>query len=200
MNFDNPNVVWTTKLTLKEDRNRLNGHKSCFVLLTGLSGAGKSTIASEVDRVLFQLKIRSYVLDGDNLRHGLNKNLGFSPEDRRENVIRAAEVGKLFVDAGIITLAALISPYKSLRDEIRSYFKTDEYIEVFIDCPLDECERRDVKGLYKKARAGQISNFTGISERYEAPIKPDIVIDSNLQNINESANQIIKFLKKENYI
>lgn len=162
----------------KSDRRKLNNHKSCVIWLTGLSGSGKSTIASLLDRELYNRSIRSYVIDGDILRQGLTSDLGFSDQDRKENMRRVGEVARLFVDAGIMVIVALISPFREERNQLKELFAEDEFIEVFVDCPLSECERRDPKGLYKKARQGLIPQFTGISSPYEPPDSPDLIIDT----------------------
>ena len=194
------NVVWHhTKIT-KEDRRRLNGHKSCVLWFTGLSGAGKSTLANEVERELFERRIRSYVLDGDNIRHGLNKNLAFSPEDRMENIRRIGEVSKLFVDAGLFTLTAFISPYRKDRDTVRAMFEEGEFIEIYVKCAVEVCEDRDPKGLYKKARAGEIKEFTGISAPYEEPDAPEIVIETDKQSLEESVAQVVDYLQENGYL
>ncbi|MDD9269941.1 adenylylsulfate kinase [Bacillus sp. 3255] len=176
------------------DRQLMNGHKSCVLWFTGLSGAGKSSLAYELESILFQLGVRTYVLDGDNLRHGVNGNLGFSAEDRSENIRRTAEIAKLMVDAGMITLVALISPYRVDRDMARSLFAPGEFMEVYVDCPLHVCEQRDPKGLYVKARSGSISEFTGISAPYEPPLQPEIVIASHQQPLGESTSSILDYL------
>ncbi|MEI7028404.1 adenylyl-sulfate kinase [Paenibacillus sp. y28] len=194
------NIKWQTNTITKTDRQLLNGHKSCVLWFTGLSGSGKSTLANEVEKQLYAANIRTYILDGDNVRHGLNNNLGFSPEDRKENVRRISEVCKLFVDAGLFVLSAFISPYKEDRDSARHLFNESEFIEVFVKCDLDICEARDVKGMYKKARAGEIKEFTGISAPYEAPVKPELVIETDKQTIEDSVQQIISYLKQNHYI
>ncbi|TMM59127.1 adenylyl-sulfate kinase [Maribacter algarum] len=160
----------------RAQRRELNGHGSFLVLFTGLSGSGKSTVANTLEKLLFELKIKTYVLDGDNIRRGINQNLGFSPEDRSENNRRIAEISKLFIDAGCVVLAAFVSPYKKDRENIKQTVGADDFFEVFVNTSIEECERRDTKGLYKKARAGEITNMTGISAPYETPENPDIVI------------------------
>ncbi|NOV04254.1 adenylyl-sulfate kinase [Paenibacillus planticolens] len=187
-------IQWQPSNISKKDRHLLNSHKSCVLWLTGLSGSGKSTLAYEMDRLLYNQNVRSYVLDGDNLRHGLNGNLGFSPEDRSENIRRTAEAAKLLVDAGMIAIVALISPYRADREQARSLFSEGEFIEVYVDCPLHICEERDPKGLYMKARAGVIPNFTGITAPYEQPFSPEIVISSNRQSLQASASRIYDYL------
>jgi adenylylsulfate kinase len=161
-----------------------------------LSGAGKSTLAIALEKELYDFGIRSYVLDGDNIRHGLNKNLGFSPEDRKENIRRIGEVAKLFVDAGLFALSAFISPYREDRQMVRERFVPGEFIEVYVKCPLEVCERRDPKGLYKKARKGEIQNFTGISAPYEEPLNPEIIVETDKQTLEQSVQQIIGYLKE----
>ncbi|MCF6093259.1 adenylyl-sulfate kinase [Microaerobacter geothermalis] len=189
------NLVWHDSSVKKEDRHRLNGHRSGVIWFTGLSGSGKSTLANAVDRELYKHNIRSYVLDGDNIRHGLNRNLGFSPEDRQENIRRIGEVSKLFVDAGLFVLTAFISPYRNDREMVRRLLNNDEFIEVYVKCSIDECERRDPKGLYEKARKGEIKEFTGISAPYEEPINPEIIIETDKQSLEESVAQVMEYLK-----
>ena len=184
----------------KEDRQRLKGHKSAILWFTGLSGSGKSTLAHTLEEKLFEMGIHTYVLDGDNIRTGLNKDLGFSTKDREENIRRIGEVAKLFVDAGIIVLTAFISPYKKDREFVRNLVEKDEFIEIYVKCPLEICEQRDVKGLYKKARAGIIKNFTGIDDPYEEPENPEIVVETHNENLEESVNKIINYLKEKGYL
>jgi len=187
-------VVWHECLVNRADRNTLNNHKSGLVWFTGLSASGKSTIAHAVEKELHDRGIRTYVLDGDNVRHGLNSNLGFSPEDRKENIRRIGEVAKLMADAGIVVFTAFISPYREDRDTVRTLFEGDHFYEVFVKCSLEECEKRDPKGLYKKARAGIIKNYTGISSPYEEPLAPELVVDTEHLTIEESVSQVIDFL------
>ncbi|WP_337098200.1 adenylyl-sulfate kinase [Paenibacillus sp. YIM B09110] len=194
------NIVWQETKISREERYILNTHRSCLLWFTGLSGAGKSTLAIAVEKELHHYGIRSYVLDGDNIRHGLNNNLGFSPADRKENNRRIGEVSKLFVDAGMVTLAAFISPYREDRDMVCKLFPNDEFIEVFVKCPLEVCETRDPKGMYKKARKGEIQEFTGISAPYEEPLSPEIVIESNTQTLEQSVKQVIQYLKQNYYL
>jgi adenylyl-sulfate kinase len=184
----------------RTDRERLNGHKGGVLWFTGLSGSGKSTLANMVEKRLNELGIRSYLLDGDNVRYGLNQDLGFSKVDRSENIRRIAEVSKLFMDAGIIVLSAFISPYKANRQLAREIISNGKFLEIFIQCPLEECERRDPKGLYAKARKGEISQFTGISDPYEAPDNPDIIVFSEKESVEESAERILEYLKLRNLI
>ncbi len=198
----NRNIKWHTPRITKKDRWGSNKHKSALIWITGLSASGKSTIAIELEHRLFQKKIKTFVLDGDNVRHGLNKDLGFSPEDRKENLRRVGEVAKLLVDAGLLTIAAFISPYASDRDSIRELFRGDneEFIEVYLKCDLNVCESRDPKGLYKKARSGEIPVFTGISQRYEAPASPEMVIETDRLSIEESVERLIAYLKEKEII
>ncbi|HJW70250.1 MAG TPA: adenylyl-sulfate kinase [Candidatus Binatia bacterium] len=194
------NIVWHRGAITREDRQQLNGHRGCTVWLTGLSGSGKSTIAVDLEKRLLERGVRTYILDGDNIRHGLNKNLGFSPEDRTENIRRIGEVAKLFSDAGLVALTAFISPYRADRDQVRAIMQPGDFIEVFVDCPVEVCEQRDVKGLYKKARAGEIKEFTGISAPYEAPAKPELVIETSGQSVEKSALQILAYLERQGII
>ena len=183
----------------KEDRYLLNGHRGCVLWLTGLSGAGKSTLAAKLEAELYRRQVRAYVLDGDTIRSGLNNDLGFNPEDRRENIRRIGEVAKLFFDAGFFVLSALISPYRKDRRLARSLFQQGEFLEIYVKCAMAECERRDPKGLYKKARHGIIKNFTGISSPYEAPISPELIIETDQQPLQECVRQIISYLEDHGY-
>jgi len=200
MTLESRNLKWHHSGVSREDRHKLNKHRSCVLWFTGLSGAGKSTLSSAIEKELFRRSIRTYVLDGDNIRLGLNSNLGFSPEDRKENIRRVGEVAKLFVDAGIFVLSAFISPYREDRDMVRSRFSPGEFIEVYVKCTLEECERRDPKGLYKKARAGEIKDFTGISAPYEEPLQPEVVIESDKLSIEDSVDIVINYLRNQNLI
>jgi adenylylsulfate kinase len=191
------NVTWHAHRVTREDRQKLNGHRGAVLWFTGLSGCGKSTIANAVDQLLNEKRVHSFVLDGDNIRMGLNKNLGFSPEDRTENIRRIGEVAKLFADAATIVSTAFISPYKADRDMVRAALPPGEFIEILVQASLDTCESRDPKGLYKKARAGEIKDFTGVSAPYEAPVKPEIVLDSDNKGIEELALQVIGYLKSQ---
>jgi len=184
----------TYKTSIK-DRRKANKHSSFLVWFTGLSGSGKSTIANAVEEELQRLKVKSYTLDGDNLRKGINQDLGFSPKDRKENIRRIAEIANLMIDAGLVVLAAFVSPYKKDRDNIRNIVKDVNFVEIFVNTSIAECERRDVKGLYKKARAGEIENFTGISAPYEAPENPNIEIVTEKETVQEAVNRIIEFIK-----
>lgn len=188
------NVTWHEHKVTKAERFQLAGNKGVVVWLTGLSACGKSTIANHLDHKLHQQGKRSIVLDGDNIRMGLNKNLGFSAEDRAENIRRIGEVAKLFAYSGCITITAFISPYRADRDAVRALLQPGEFIEVLVDASVETCEARDPKGLYKKARAGEIKNFTGISDPYEAPANPELVLDSNSKGIEELTNEILAYL------
>jgi adenylylsulfate kinase len=170
------------------------------VWLTGLSGSGKSTIAVDLEKRLWERGVRAYILDGDNVRHGLNKNLGFSPADRTENIRRIGEVAKLFTEAGVVALTAFISPYRADRDQVRAIMADGDFVEVHIDCPVEVCEQRDVKGLYKKARAGEIKEFTGISAPYEAPEKAELTLNTAGQSVEASSQQILAYLEKQGVI
>jgi len=193
------NIVWHSATITKTDRHRMNGHKSAILWYTGLSGAGKSTLANKVEEKLFEKGFHTYVLDGDNIRHGLNKGLGFTTEDRKENIRRIGEVAKLFVDGGAFVSTAFISPYRSDRDMVRALVPEGEFLEVYIDAPLDVCESRDPKGLYKKARAGEIKHFTGIDDPYAAPENAEIVVKTGEYDLEECATQVIDYLEKNGY-
>ena len=184
----------------KDDRRALNGHGSAILWFTGLPSSGKSTLANEVEKVLIQTQKRTYILDGDNVRMGLCGDLGCSAEDREENIRRIGEVSKLFTDAGVIVLSAFVSPYRADRDKIRDLVDEGEFIEVFVDCPVEECEKRDVKGLYKKAREGIIKGFTGIDDPYEEPTNAEIVIKTSELSIEESTNKILDYLGEKGII
>ncbi len=194
------NIVWHAGQVTRQDRERIAGHRGCTLWLTGLSGSGKSTIAVALEKALWDRGVRAYILDGDNVRHGLNADLGFSPQDRTENIRRIGEVAKLFTDAGVVNLTAFISPYRADRDRVRGLMGEGDFIEVFVDCPLEECERRDVKGLYKKARAGEIPEFTGISAPYEAPEAPEIVIKTAELSEEEGVQVCLDYLERHGYI
>ncbi len=194
------NIVWHQGAVTRGDREKLNGHKGATVWLTGLSGSGKSTIAVDLEKRLWERGVRAYILDGDNVRHGLNKNLGFSPDDRTENIRRIGEVAKLFTDAGMVALTAFISPYRADRDQVRALMGEGDFIEVHVDCPVEVCEQRDVKGLYKKARAGEIKEFTGISAPYEAPSKAELTINTAGQSVEDSAKQIMAYLESKGLV
>ncbi len=194
------NITWHVGDIDREDRERLNGHQSVVLWFTGLSGSGKSTLAHAVENALFERGCRTYVLDGDNIRHGLNKDLGFSPEDREENIRRIGEVANLFVDAGVIALTAFISPYRSDRDKARAIAGEGRFCEIYVQCDLSVCEERDTKGLYKKARAGEIPEFTGISAPYEEPTAAELVVNTGPETIEESAAKVLELLKERGII
>ena len=194
------NITWHDHSVSSDDRKKLKGHKGAVLWFTGLSACGKSTIANTVDHMLHSLGKHTYLLDGDNVRHGLNKNLGFSAEDRTENIRRIGEVAKLFADAGHLVLTAFISPYRADRDAVRELLGEGEFVEVFVDASLETCEKRDPKGLYKKARAGEIKGFTGIDDPYEAPEKPELVLDSDSKGIDELAQEVVNFLDEKGYL
>lgn len=189
------NIHWHKAHVTRDDREKRNGHKAAVLWFTGLSGSGKSTLANAVEKALFEQGCSTYVLDGDNIRHGLNKNLGFSPEDRTENIRRIGEVAKLFNDAGVITATAFISPYRADRDKARE-ISGDSFIEIYAKCALAKCEERDPKGLYKKARAGEIPEFTGISAPYEEPEKAEITVDTGEHDLETCVQQILDYLKQ----
>lgn len=184
----------------KKDRKILNGHKSAILWFTGFSCAGKSTLAYKIEEELFKRGLGAYVLDGDNVRTGLNKDLDFSAEDRKENIRRIGEVAKLFVDAGLIVMAAFISPYEKDRESVKSIVEDDEFVEIYVKCSLDVCERRDIKGFYKKARAGIIKNFTGIDDPYEEPEHPEIVVETDKMTVEKSVEKIMNYLEEKGYI
>jgi adenylylsulfate kinase len=191
-------VVWHNGYVNRQDRNRLNNHKSGLVWFTGLPASGKSTIAHLVEKELFNRGIRTYVLDGDNVRHGLNSNLGFSREDRRENLRRIVELSKLMVDAGLIVLAAFISPYKEDREYIKSRFNNNLFLEIYVKCSITECEKRDPKGNYRKAREGIIKEYTGISAPYQQPEAPDLVIDTEKLDLERAVQKVLDLFDRKN--
>jgi len=193
-------ISWHNGYVSRYDRNSLNNHKSGLVWFTGLPSSGKSTIAHLLEKELFSRGIRTYVLDGDNVRHGLNSNLGFNREDRRENLRRIVELSKLMMDAGLIVLAAFISPYREDREYVKSRFNGDNFLEIYVKCSIEECERRDPKGNYKKARAGIIKDYTGISAPYEEPKNPDLLIDTEELDLESSVHKVIELLDKKNFI
>ena len=194
------NIVWNFRRVTKQGRINLMKQKGLVIWLTGLPRSGKSTIAIELESVLFSNGYLAYVLDGDNIRHGLNKDLGFSPTDRTENIRRIGEVAKLFSDTNIITITAFISPHRADRDMVRSLHKEGEFVEVYVKCPLFICETRDMRGIYKKARAGEIPEFTGISAPYEEPVNPEIILDTSTLSVEESVRVILSYLKEREYI
>lgn len=190
------NIVPHSFSVTQKERKALNNHRAFLIWFTGLSGSGKSTIANELEKALVSRKIHTYLLDGDNVRKGLNNNLTFSPEDRTENIRRIAEVAHLMVDAGLVVLASFVSPYRKDRENVKKIVGYDKFVEVFINTPIEECERRDVKGLYAKARAGEIENFTGVNAPYEAPMAPDIEIDTTKMSVAEAVELILKEIER----
>ncbi len=211
------NVHWHEHSVTRKEREQLNGHRGCVVWFTGLSGCGKSTVSNLVDHKLHAMGVRSFVLDGDNVRHGLNAGpgmlkerhgeefaqrfgLGFSAQDREENIRRIGAVAELFASAGLVTLTAFISPYRRDRDRVRAMMPEGDFVEVFVDAPLEVCEARDPKGLYKKARAGEIKGFTGIDDPYEAPEKPELVLDAASKDAETLADEVINFLRSKGYL
>lgn len=212
-----PHITWHHHNVTRSERERLNGHRGCVIWFTGLSGSGKSTVANLVDRKLYERGVRSYILDGDNIRYGLNAppgtleerhgtefanrfGLGFSAEDREENIRRIGAVTKLFCDAGIVTLANFISPYRRDRDGVRAILGDGDFIEIFVDTPLEVCEKRDPKGLYKKARAGEVKGFTGIDDPYEAPLRPELKLDGAKKDANSLADDVLSHLEEAGVI
>jgi adenylylsulfate kinase len=191
----NVEVQWQTLDVSKDDRRKRKGHSSTIVWLTGLPASGKTTIARELEKRLHDMGNDTYVLDGDNVRHGLSRDLGFSKEERKENIRRIAEVSRLFCDAGIITICSFVSPYKSDRDLARKLVEEDEFTEVFVKCPVEVCMERDPKAMYKKAVTGKMKAFTGIDDPYEEPESPEIIIESDKLTLSESADKILKYLK-----
>jgi adenylylsulfate kinase len=193
-------VYWHKPSVTVDDRRELYDYRSCIMWFTGLPSAGKSTLANALCREFHSMGIMSYVLDGDNIRHGLNKDLGFSPEDRKENIRRIAEVAKLFVDAGVIAMTAFISPYVEDRLGARQLVQEGEFLEVFVKCSLEECERRDPKGMYKKARSGAVKEFTGVSAPYEAPETPELVLETDRLTVDECVRALLDYLVQQGYI
>jgi len=200
MEENEKNIIWHKPSVTVEDRRKLYKYRSCAIWFTGLPSAGKSTLANALSCKLHSFGIMNYVLDGDNIRHGLNKNLGFSSQDRKENIRRIGEVGGLFVDAGLIALMAFISPYREDRQDARAIVKKGEFIEVYVKCGIEECERRDPKGMYKKARTGQIKEFTGVSAVYEEPEKPEIILETDKLSIEACLKCLLDYLVKHEYI
>jgi len=194
------NITWHESRITREAHETLLGQSGVTVWLTGLSGSGKSTIAVAAEYALVERERFAYVLDGDNIRHGLNANLGFSPDDRTENIRRIGEVAKLFTDAGVIVFTSFISPYRADRDKVRAIMNDGDFIEVLVAATLETCESRDVKGLYQKARMGEIPEFTGISAPYEPPKKPELVLDTNVQSVEESVEKLLRYLEKAGYL
>ena len=193
---DGLDIVWHDRSLSKADYYARNGHRPMVVWFTGLSGSGKSTLAHAAEEALFTKGWYTYILDGDNMRHGLNNDLGFSEADRRENIRRIGEVAKLFVDAGVVVLAAFISPYREDRDRVRALFEAGEFVEIFVKCDLATCEGRDPKGLYRKARAGSLPQFTGIDSPYEEPQTPELVVDTCAMGVDESVRAIVAFVEE----
>lgn len=199
-NTKSQNITWHHPIITGEDRERLLGQKGYTLWFTGLSRSGKSTLATEVEKRLYERGYATFILDGDNIRHGLNRDLGFSPEDREENIRRIGEVARLLSRAGIINMTAFISPYRADRRRARELVNEGEFIEIFCKCPVEACEKRDQKGLYKKARAGEIGEFTGISAPYEEPENPEITIDTEKDTIEEAVSRIISYLERNGLI
>lgn len=193
----NQNITTHSYQVSVSDRKKANKHNSFLVWFTGLSGSGKSTIANKVEAALFKKGIKTYVLDGDNIRKGLNSDLNFAPEDRTENIRRIAETANLMIDAGLVVLAAFVSPYKKDRENIKKIVKDVSFVEIYVNTSVEECERRDVKGLYKKARAGEIKNMTGISAPYEAPTHPHIEIFTERESVDDAVKKIMDYLKSK---
>jgi adenylylsulfate kinase len=189
------NTIYHNSTVTRERRNQLNGHKSTIIWFTGLSGSGKSTLAHSVEEEMYKLGCRTFVLDGDNVRHGLSSNLTFSDNDRKENIRRIGETAKLMMEAGVIAITAFISPFREDRNLVRQLLQQDDFIEIYCETSLEVCESRDVKGLYKRARAGDIKNYTGINSPYEAPINPELVINTESESLEESVGKVMDFLK-----
>jgi adenylylsulfate kinase len=190
------NLTWSPSEVARAEREALLRHRAVTLWFTGLSGSGKSTLARAVERALVGRGVLAYVLDGDNLRYGLNRNLGFSAEDRRENIRRIGEVAKLMNDAGVLVLTAFISPYRADRDAVRALLPTGEFLEIFVDCPLEECERRDPKGLYRDARAGKIPEFTGVSAPYEPPLAAELRVPTADEPLETSVSAVLELLRE----
>jgi adenylylsulfate kinase len=189
------NTFYHNATVTRERRSQLNGHKSVIIWFTGLSGSGKSTLAHSVEEELYKLGCRTFVLDGDNVRHGLSSNLTFSDNDRKENIRRIGEAAGLMMEAGVITITAFISPFREDRNLVRRSLQQDDFIEIYCKASLEVCELRDIKGLYKRARSGEIKNYTGINSPYEAPINPELVINTESELLEESVSKVIDFLK-----
>jgi adenylylsulfate kinase len=195
-----PNIIYYNALVTRKRREQLNGHKSVIIWFTGLSGSGKSTLAHSVEEKLHNLGCRAFVLDGDNVRHGLSSDLTFSDNDRKENIRRIGEVSKLMMEAGVVAITAFISPFREDRDLVRQLVQQDDFIEIYCNASLKVCESRDVKGLYKRARSGEIRNYTGINSPYEAPINPELVVNTGSELLEESIGKVIDFLKVKKII
>lgn len=200
MEIINKYIVYQTPKVTREDRQKLNNHKSYVLWFTGLPGSGKTTLSMEIERKLYEYSIHCFLLDGDNIRHGLNKDLGFSQLERQENIRRLGEVARLFLEAGLFTLVSSVSPYSADRNFVRSLFAPGEFIEIYVSCSQEECERRDPKGFYKRAKAGVIPYFTGVSAPYEKPKNPEITVDTEQQSISESVTLIFEYLRQKNNI
>ena len=196
----NTNIIYHAASVTRERRNQLNNHKSVVIWFTGLSGSGKSTLAHSVEEILFSKGCRTYVLDGDNVRHGLTSNLGFSNEDRKENIRRIGEVTKLMMEAGLIILTAFISPFREDRIAVRNLISDGDFIEIYCKASLETCEARDLKGLYKRARIGEIKNYTGINSPYEIPDNPELIIDIDKESLEESVSKIVSFLQTKSIV
>ena len=196
----NTNIIYHAASVTRERRNQLNNHKSVVIWFTGLSGSGKSTLAHSVEEILFSKGCRTYVLDGDNVRHGLTSNLGFSNEDRKENIRRIGEVTKLMMEAGLIILTAFISPFREDRIAVRNLISDGDFIEIYCKASLESCEARDLKGLYKRARLGEIKNYTGIDSPYEIPDNPELIIDIDKESLEESVSKIVSFLQTKSIV
>jgi len=195
MSKEERNITWQQSSLSRHEREIHNGHRSRTLWFTGLSGAGKSSLAFALEQHLHDRGVRCYVLDGDNVRHGLNRDLSFTAEDRQENLRRIGEVAKLMVDAGLLVLSAFISPHAQDREMVRQLFKPDDFIEIYVQCSIEECERRDPKGLYKKARSGDIPHFTGISAPYDVPEDPSLIIDTEQLTLHEAVQEIVQYLE-----
>ena len=197
---DQKDIVWHHATVTRQRREQLNGHRSCVLWFTGLSGAGKSTLAHAIEEQLHQLGCHTFVLDGDNIRHGLSFNLGFSEADRKENIRRIGEVAKLMIEAGVIAMTAFISPFMADREAVRKLMPHGDFLEIYCKASLETCEARDVKGLYKKARAGEIKNCTGIDSPYEAPVKPELIIDTDQLDLPASVDRVLRLLASRGLI
>jgi adenylylsulfate kinase len=195
-----PNTIYHNATVTRERRNQLNSHKSVIIWFTGLSGSGKSTLAHSVEEELYKMGCITYVLDGDNVRHGLSSNLTFRDDDRKENIRRIGEAAKLMMEAGVIAMTAFISPFKKDRNLVRQLLSQGDFIEIFCKASLEACESRDVKGLYKRARAGEIKNYTGIDSPYESPDNPELVVNTESESLDESVAKVINFLKSKEII
>lgn len=193
----NNNITPQSFKISKKERTKRNGHRSFVIWLTGLSGSGKSTLANAIEQTLFEKKINTYVLDGDNTRLGINRDLSFTDADRKENIRRVAEIANLFTDAGIVTITSFISPFKEDRDIAKEIIGRDNFVEVFVDCSIEECEKRDVKGLYAKARKGEIKNFTGIDSDFEKPENPDLIVNTHTESLEACLSKVLKTVEKK---